>query len=103
MMKLLSKIGEMIDYDGYTYDEVCEAAGGGGGKGGGGSQVQAPDPIHTTTSIGNQLTNTDTTFEAGDTEKKRAGVDKKKLGTRGLQIPLATPTSNTAATTGVQL
>ena len=103
MIQLLSKIGEMIDYDGYTYDEVCEAAGGGGGGKGGGQQQQTPDPIQTTTSIGNQLTNTDATFEAGDEEKKRAGVDKKKLGTRGLQIPLATPKSNTAATTGVQL
>ena len=67
----------------------------GGGKSGGG-QTATPPPMITTTSIGSALDAAQPTFE--EDKDKTSMIDKKKLGTRGLQIPLANPTTtNTAA------
>ena len=66
---------------------------------------QAVAPITTTSSIGNKLSAQGSTFNEGAVDKEKS-VDKKKLGTRGLQIPMAATQSNTKstpATTGVQL
>ena len=75
--------------------------GGGGGKAGG-QQTAVASPMNTTTDIGDigksskQVEETSTITESA--------VDKKKLGTRGLQIPLASDKSApTAADTGVQV
>jgi len=72
----------------------------GGGKSGGG-QTYTPPPIKTSTSIGNQLEAGAKTLEEED---KSSAVDKAKLGTRGLQIPLAATKSTpaSAANTGIQ-
>ena len=76
--------------------------GGGGGKSGGGATV-APPPLPVST-IGNTI---DDVVQKTATEEDVTldSVDKKKLGTRGLQIPLASPasTTNTAAGSGVQV
>ncbi len=103
MMKQLNSFFEMVEYEGYTLVELEASAGGGGGKVGGG-QTYTPPPINTTSSIGNQLDAQATTFEE-ETGKEKA-VDKAKLGTRGLQIPLAAATSTTNTSTpsgGVQV
>ena len=65
----------------------------GGGKGT--VSAETPMPIQTTTTVGSQLDATPQTFEEGTTDKADS-IDKKKLGTRGLQIPLTSTTSNTA-------
>ncbi len=93
---------ERVQYEGYTVNELEASAGGGGGKSGGTQTLPAP-PIQTTTTIGSQLDAQATTFD--EDESKLDSVDKAKLGTRGLQIPLNSPTSTTksAATTGVQV
>ncbi len=74
----------------------------GGGKSGG-DQVYVPPPIKTNTSVGSQL---DAEAKTVEEEDKTSAVDKAKLGTRGLQIPLAstnsTTTTPTAATAGIQ-
>lgn len=76
----------------------------GGGKSGGGATA-APTSMMTTTSIGDSLSGKTPTFE--DTTASESGVDKKKMGTRGLRIPLAAEESTTkepsASTTGIQL
>jgi len=73
---------------------------GGGGKG----QVaaEAPKPMQTTTSIGNQLDAQANTFDEGAVDKEKS-VDKKRMGTRGLQIPMTSTQTSTAANTGVQV
>ncbi len=73
----------------------------GGGKSGGG-QTAAPSPIMTTTAVGSALEGPPVTFEESD----KKVIDKKKLGTRGLQIPLAadkTTTGTTVASGGIQI
>ena len=73
----------------------------GGGKSGGG-QVEAPKPITTTTSVGNALSAAPQTFNEEDSLKDK--VSTKKLGTRGLRIPLTTDKTkadNSAASSGV--
>ena len=101
---MFSKICEMIAYDGLTYDELCSMAGGGGKD----AQVTpiVPQPINTQTSAGSQLDIQVPTLD--DSKIKENAVDKKKLGTRGLQIPLEAPTSttnteSTPASTGLQI
>jgi hypothetical protein len=81
--------------------EVPMVYNGGGGKSGG-TQTAMPAPINTTTPIGGQL---DAPTETLDTDTTGVDdIDKKKMGTRGLQIPLASEKSTpTAATTGVQV
>ena len=76
-----------------------------GGKSG---KVKAETPmdIITNTGIGGQLSGTSKTFD--DTKSKEDSINKKKMGTRGLQIPLVADTSTTevassAPTTGVQI
>ena len=74
-----------------------------GGKSG---EVEAETPMDlvTNTAIGAEV-GASKTFE--DSTKKADTIDKKKLGTRGLQIPLAADTSTTTevtpSTTGVQI
>lgn len=75
-----------------------------GGKSG---KVAAEKPMDfiTNTAVGVGETGSKT-FEESDS--KREGIDKKKMGTRGLQIPLAADASTTditssAPTTGVQI
>ena len=73
----------------------------GGGKTGGQQTAAVPDMI-TTTGIGSQL---DAPMETLEEEASTVdAVDRKKLGTRGLRIPLASNKSNTitpsASTTG---
>lgn len=75
-----------------------------GGKSG---KVAAEKPIDfiTNTAVGAEA-GAAKTFEESDS--KREGIDKKKMGTRGLQIPLAADASTTditssAPTTGVQI
>ena len=77
----------------------------GGGKSGG-DQVTLPTPMNTTTNIGNQLDAAPQTLD--ESKRREDAIDTKKLGTRGLRIPLQTDTSTTntkqtAATTGVQI
>ena len=71
----------------------------GGGKSGGGQTEVAP-PISTTTAVGSALDAPQETFEEEDKLDK---VETKKLGTRGLRIPLGNTTPTTQANTGVQL
>jgi len=62
-----------------------------------------PQPIETETDIGTKL---DTTVETFDESKKdERTVNKNKLGTKGLQIPLTPPSSTTtsASTTGLRV
>ena len=69
----------------------------GGGKRGGGA-TEVAKPMTTITSVGSALDAPEATFE----EEKLNKVETKKMGTRGLRIPLEnTPT--TQANTGVQL
>ena len=91
-MKLLSKL---LGHAPMTYN--------GGGKAGT-VAAEAPRPISTTSTVGNQLDPVENTFSSE--EDVNEAVEKKKLGTRGLQIPLATDkgsTVNSATSTGVQL
>jgi len=65
-----------------------------------------PQPINTSTSVGSKLDTQVETFD--DSKLKDSAVNKSKLGTRGLQIPLAsdtstTPTSVSPATTGLKI
>ena len=69
----------------------------GGGKSGGG-QVATPQPISTITSVGVPEAPADT-FE----EDAVSALDKKKIGTRGLRIPMANTTYLTPSASGVQL
>lgn len=97
---------DRIEYCGYTKEEA-EALAGGGGKSGG-QQVMTPPPITTRTALGGQDSlNQAQTFDNTKDPISKA-VDKKKLGTRGLVIPLAkdnstAPVIHTAANTGVQV
>jgi len=93
---MLSKFFSLIDMEGR---EEYEAGGGAGGGKSGGGETQAPLPIRTTTSVGSALDATARTFEEESSDKTDA-VDKKKMGTRGLQIPLASPTSDTNTPSG---
>ena len=70
--------------------------GGGGGKSGGG-QTMAPPPLPVNT-VGNTIDDV-VTKTAEEEDAKVDAVDKKKLGTRGLQIPLAAESSTTIPTT----
>ena len=76
-----------------------------GGKSG---KVKAETPmdIITNTGIGRQLSGGSEAFD--DSKSKADTIDKKKMGTRGLQIPLVAEGSTTditssAPTTGVQI
>ena len=118
---------DRIEFDGLTREEAFASAGGGSALGGflgggvgsllggigdlfgedttGGDQTVAPTKMETTTSVGGQLSKSkeaDTDATSGE-----SAVNKKKLGTRGLQIPLTSSSSNTTASspssTGVQL
>ena len=71
----------------------------GGGKSGGG-QVATPPPVNTMTSIGNQL---DAPVQTLEEEDKTSMIDKKKLGTRGLQIPKTEARPVIGTVLGVQL
>lgn len=95
--RMLNKILEMIDYDGYTYAELCAAAGGGGKSG----QVapQAPTAMNTKTAVGSQLDAPEELLEE-DSEEEITAIEKKKMGTRGLQIPLADTQSTTVSAAG---
>lgn len=69
---------------------------------GGGKSAPAPEvaaPIQTTTAVGNALGATPQTLDPEADIKKEKTVDKKKLGARGLQIPLAAESSTTKVTT----
>lgn len=77
---------------------------------GGSKQAQVapatPKPISTSTNVGSQLDIQIPTLD--DSKIKESAVDKKKLGTRGLQIPLeantsTTTTESTPASTGLQI
>jgi hypothetical protein len=101
---MLNKFFERLKYDGLTYDELCEMAGGGGKAPV--IETVAPPPIQTKTDIGSQLDTQVATLDESD--KKMDSIDKKKLGTRGLQIPLEstqsnTTTTSTPASTGLQV
>ena len=72
----------------------------GGGKAGGGS-TSSPMGSSSTTLVGD-IGKQAPTMEDTDTIQESA-IDKKKMGTRGLQIPLASDKTATAATTGVQV
>lgn len=68
--------------------------------------AQAPKPMRTTNTLGTQLDITVPTLDTSKTQEK--SIDKKKLGTRGLRIPLEAPTSttnreSTPASTGLQV
>jgi hypothetical protein len=93
---------EMVEYEGYTYEGLCAAAGGGGGGKSGGDQTAAVLPTNTVTDVGD-IGKSDKTVEEVSPISEDA-VDVKKMGTRGLQIPLtSTHSTPTAATTGIQV
>ena len=76
---------------------------GGGGKSGGGATDRAA-PMITETGGTNELEASAKTAEGTDTIDTEKAVDKKRMGTRGLQIPMnSTQSAATAATTGVQV
>jgi hypothetical protein len=96
---MMQKIKEIIMYEGYTYDEVCKYAGGGkSGK----VAAEAPKAFQSITGIGVE-SGAPKTME--DTSTKENTIATKRMGTRGLQIPLASTASTTAtpANTGVQV
>ena len=75
--------------------------GGGGGKTGG-KQTAMTAPVETVTDIGDIGKSNKTVDEASIAAE--SAVDKKKMGTRGLQIPMnSAQSAPTAATTGVQV
>ena len=85
-------------YEGYTYEELCKHAGGGGGKGGTAPAQVAP--MQTTTSganIANLLGGQSERYDEKEALDKEVAVNTKKMGTRGLQIPLDATSSATAA------
>ncbi len=88
---------------------LAGAAMGASSKTEGGGQTEAPPTMDTeTTLLGNSVDGGSGggTFNEEEEKEKRAKVNKAKLGTRGLRIPLASTqstTTNTAATTGVQI
>ncbi len=90
----------MVQYEGYTLEGLSKAAGGGGGKSGGGETAIAP-PVQTRTSVGTQLDTKPAEFD--ETDVTSDAVEKKKMGTRGLQIPLVSEGTTTAASTGIQV
>jgi hypothetical protein len=96
---MLKRFYERIIYEGYTYKELC-IAGGGGAKSM--PSPETPQAMVTSTSVGDLLEAPPQTLKAVDTVKIDA-IDRKKLGTRGLQIPLQSSTSDTktAANSGV--
>jgi hypothetical protein len=101
---MLNEFFERLKYDGLTYDELCQMAGGGGKSPT--VEAVAPPPIQTTTDIGSQLDTQVATLD--ESKEKIDSIDKKKLGTRGLQIPLqstqsTTNTQSTPASTGLQV
>ena len=74
----------------------------------GGDTVVTPVPMqqNTMSTIGNQLDAKPETLD--ESKRKEEAVDTRKLGTRGLRIPLtsdkSTPTSgNPAASLGIQI
>lgn len=74
--------------------QVSMTYNGGGGKSGGTTVVEAEDPpdMYTNTSastISNLLGGAAENFDEKDAVESSTKVSKKKLGTRGLQIPLA--------------
>jgi hypothetical protein len=72
----------------------------------GGDQVETPQSMRTETSVGNKLDAVGSTYNPDEEENKRGAVNRKRLGTRGLQIPLTTTestTTSTPSTTGIQL
>jgi len=86
---MLEKLRELIRYEGYTYEEVCKYAGGGGGKGA--TPPAQAAPMQTTTSganIANLLGGQSERYDEKEALDKEAAVNTKKMGTRGLQIPL---------------
>jgi len=91
---MLNRLSKLIGTSPTTYN------GGGGGKSGG-QQTMAAAPIQTRASVGNQLDIQTPAFEEETVTEET--VDKKKMGTRGLQIPLTSGTSTTAAGSGVQV
>ena len=76
----------------------------GGGKSGG-AQVATPIPMNTATTVGNQLDAETEELGDADTIDREATIDRKRKGTRGLQIPLNSGSSFTASpsSSGVQL
>lgn len=76
-----------------------------GGSKSGTVAAETPTPISTTNSIGSTLEAPTATFEETGEDVETA-VEKKKLGTRGLRIPLVTDKvagSTVSKTNGVQL
>ena len=72
----------------------------------GGDKVETPASMTTSTSVGNKLDAVGKTYNPDEEESKRKAVNKKRLGTRGLQIPMTAPdstTTSTPSTTGIQL
>lgn len=66
---------------------------------------ETPQAMVTTSSVGDLLDAPKESFVEDSTSKIDA-IDRKKLGTRGLRIPLQSErstTTNTAASSGVQL
>ena len=95
---MLKRFYERIIYEGYTYKELCIAGGGAKSM----PAPETPQAMVTSTSVGDLLEAPPQTLKAVDTVKIDA-IDRKKLGTRGLQIPLQSSTSDTktAANSGV--
>jgi len=77
----------------------------GGGKSGS-VAAETPKDIITNTAVGSQLSAQETEFDEPENSEEKM-VAKKKLGTRGLRIPLEADTSttstDTAQGTGVQI
>lgn len=60
-------------------------------------------PISTVTEIGSQLSGEAQTFTEEEAMESDKTISKKKMGTRGLQIPMTAPTSNTVSSQGVTI
>ena len=102
--KLKDKTEDILDYGtfgGYTKlkDTITDD--------GGTVAAEEPPDITTDFTIGGQLDTPGSMFTEEEEESKLKGISKKRMGTRGLQIPLVADTSTTtpitAAEGGIQI
>ena len=102
MKKMIKNFMERLNYDGLTIEEMNKLAGGGGKKGP--APEAAKDRLMFSPGAGDLLKKAKGTLKEDNLDKSDS-INRKSLGTRGLQIPLTASksTTKTAANTGVQV